>query len=152
MSEGYDRDEMLVQVSLASPAGACTVEDPSLFHFILRLGESIDTDSADDREALDVLRCIPHALEPDEEMLGAFGRGWRVVPPRGALDWPVLEATPQCLRSAFRRAHDLLWSNANFVRVSAREIAQVEHSLETIYGVLSQAEAAGVAVSISYVA
>ncbi len=152
MSEGYDRDELLVQVSVASPAGACTLEDPSLLHYILRLGESIEAPSQDDREALDVLRAIPHAFDPDEDLIGAFGRGWRVLPARGALDWPVLEVTPQRLRSALRRAHDLLWTNAAAVRVSARDISQLEISLEAIYGVLSQAEAAGVPVSVSYVA
>ena len=36
--------------------------------------------------------------------------------------------------------------------MSAREIAAIEEELDAVYGVLMRAEAAGVAVNVSYVA
>ena len=78
-------------------------------------------------------------------------RGWRIVPAQGELDWPVLEATPQRLRTALERARSLLWTNASRFRVSAREIAAIEDELDAVYVVLMRAEAAGFAVNVSYV-
>jgi hypothetical protein len=80
------------------------------------------------------------------------GRGWRVVPARGDLDWPVLEATPERLHSAFERARRVLWTNAARFQVSAGEISSIEEELDHVYGVLMRAQAAGLAVNVSYVA
>ena len=107
--------------------------------------------STADREAVDILAAIPHAFDSDEEVPHISGHGWRVVPAQGELDWPVLEATPQRLRSALERARSLLWSNAARFPVSAREITAIEEELDAVYGVLMRAEAAGFAVNISYV-
>ncbi|MEO9171245.1 MAG: hypothetical protein ABI282_09580 [Candidatus Baltobacteraceae bacterium] len=104
-----------------------------------------------DREAVAILAAIPHAFDPDEEVPHISGAGWRIVPAQGDLDWPVLEATPQRLRSALERARALLWSNAARFRVSAREITAIEEELDAVYGVLMRAEAAGFAVNVSYV-
>jgi hypothetical protein len=105
-----------------------------------------------DQEAVDVLSAIPHALGPEEEVMFASGRGWRVVPAQGELDWPVLEATPERLHSALERARSLLWIHAARFAVSAGEIASIEEELDAVYGVLMRAQAAGVAVNVSYVA
>jgi hypothetical protein len=145
-------DSDLVHVSVASPAGAYTVGDPSFFKYIVRLAELGLPLPQPDRESLDVLAAIPHAFEADEELPRLSGAGWRIVPAQGDLDWPVLEATPQRLRSAFERAHAILWSNAARCAVSAREIASIETELEHVYGVLMRAEAAGFTVNVSYVA
>jgi hypothetical protein len=124
----------LVHVNVASAAGAYTVGSASFFRYILRLGELGLPLSIADQEAVDVLSAVPHALGSDEEVPFVSGRGWRVVPAQGDLDWPVLEATPA----------------ARFA-VTAGEIAAIEEELDAVYGVLMRAEAAGVAVNISYV-
>lgn len=141
----------LVHVNVASPAGAYTVGNASFFRYIVRLAELGLKLSGSDREALDILAAIPHAFEPDEEILALSGAGWRIVPAQGDLDWPVLEATPQRLRTAFERARTLLWKNAARVPVSARDIFAIEEELDAVYGVLMRAEAAGFAVNVSYV-
>jgi hypothetical protein len=105
-----------------------------------------------DQEAVDVLAAVPHALGSDDDVSFVSGRGWRVVPAQGDLDWPVLEATPERLHSALERARSLLWTHAARFHVSAGEIASIEEELDAVYGVLMRAEAAGVAVNISYVA
>ena len=140
-----------VHVNVASPAGAYTVGNASFFRYIVRLGELEPPLSRYDREALDVLAAIPHAFEADDEVPMVSGAGWRVVPAQGELDWAVLEATPQRLRTALERARTLLWNNAARVQESAREIDAIEHELDAVYGVLMRAEAAGVAVNVSYV-
>jgi hypothetical protein len=144
-------DSALIHVNVASPAGAYTVGNPSFFRYIVRLAELGLPLGRADREALDVLNAIPHAFDPDEDVPALSGAGWRIVPAQGELDWPVLEATPQRLRSALERARALLWTNAAKFRVSAREITSVEEELEAVYGVLLRAEAAGFAVNVSYV-
>ncbi len=141
----------MIHVNVASPAGAYTVGNPSFFRYIVRLAELGLPLGRADREALDVLNAIPHAFDPDEDVPALSGAGWRIVPAQGELDWPVLEATPQRLRSALERARALLWTNAAKFRVSAREITSVEEELEAVYGVLLRAEAAGFAVNVSYV-
>lgn len=141
----------LVHVNVASPAGAYTVGNASFFRYIVRLAEQGLTMSGSDREALDILAAIPHAFEADEDVLALSGAGWRIVPAQGELDWPVLEATPQRLRTALERARALLWMNAARVPVSARDISAIEDELDAVYGVLMQAEAAGFAVNVSYV-
>lgn len=140
-----------MHVNVASPAGAYTVGNVSFFRYIVRLAELGLSLARADREALDVLAAIPHAFDPDEEIPMLSGAGWRVVPAQGDLDWPVLEATPQRLRTALERARSLLWSNAARFRVSAREITSIEEELDAVYGVLMRAEAAGFAVNVSYV-
>jgi hypothetical protein len=148
-----ERPELdLIHVSVASPAGAYTVGDASFFRYILRLGELGLPLSLADQQAVDVLAAVPHALGPGEEVAFVSGPGWRVVPAQGDLDWPVLEATPERLRSALERAHSLLWTHAARFRVSAREITAIERELDEVYGVLMRAAAAGVAVNVSYVA
>jgi len=140
-----------VHVNVASPAGAYTVGNPSFFRYIVRLSEMELPLVGTDREALDLLAAIPHAFESDGESASLSGAGWRIVPAQGDLDWPVLEATPQRLRTALERARAILWSNAARVRVSAREITSIEEELDAVYGVLMRAEAAGFAVNVSYV-
>jgi hypothetical protein len=68
------------------------------------------------------------------------------------MDWPVLEATPERLHSALERARNLLWVHAARFAVSAGEITAIEEELDAVYGVLMRAQAAGVAVNVSYVA
>lgn len=142
----------LVHVSVASAAGAYTVGNSSFFRYIVRLGELGLPLSRADQEAVDVLAAIPHAFDAEEEVPMLSGRGWRVVPARGELDWPVLEATPERLHSAFERARHILWTNAARFRVSAGEMTAIEDELDAVYGVLMRAQAAGLAVNVSYVA
>ena len=140
-----------MNVSIASTAGAYTVGSPSFFRYILRLGELGLALSRADQEAINVLAAVPHALGSEEDVALVSGPGWRVVPAQGELDWPVLEATPERLRSALERAHGILWAHGARFQVSARDIATIERELEEVYGVLMRASAAGVAVNVSYV-
>ncbi|MBV9717721.1 MAG: hypothetical protein JOZ77_00180 [Candidatus Eremiobacteraeota bacterium] len=142
----------LIHVNVASRAGAYTVGSASFFHYILRLGEFGLPLSLADQEAVNVLAAVPHALGAHEEVSLVSGPGWRVVPAQGELDWPVLEATPERLRSALERARSILWTHAARFYVTAREIAAIERELDEVYGVLMRAAAAGVAVNVSYVA
>jgi hypothetical protein len=148
--EGTDLD--LIHVNVASTAGAYTVGSTPFFRYILRLGELGLPLSLADQEAVDVLAAVPHALGAEEEIVLISGRGWRVVPAQGELDWPVLEATPERLRSALERARRVLWTHAARFAVTAREMAAIEEELDAVYGVLMRAQAAGVAVNVSYVA
>jgi hypothetical protein len=142
----------LIHVNVASAAGGYTVGNSSFFRYILRLGElGIPLNEAD-REAVDILSAIPHAFDSDSEVPLVSGRGWRVVPAQGDLDWPVLEATPGRLHSAFERARKILWTHAARFSVTAGEISAIEEELDAVYGVLMRAEAAGLAVNVSYVA
>jgi hypothetical protein len=140
----------LVHVNVASAAGTYTVGSAPFFRYILRLGELGLPLSLADQEAVDVLAAVPHALDAAEVSF-LSGRGWRVVPAQGELDWPVLEATPERLRSALERARSILWTHAARFRVTAGEIAAIEEELDAVYGVLMRAQAAGVAVNVSYV-
>ncbi|HVN69549.1 MAG TPA: hypothetical protein VMU38_07880 [Candidatus Binatia bacterium] len=148
----HDPELDLIHVNVASTAGAYTVGSASFFRYILRLGELGLPLSIADQEAVDVLAAVPHALGPEDETPFLSGPGWRVVPAQGEMDWPVLEATPERLRSALERARSLLWTHAARFHVSAGEIATIERELDEVYGVLMRAAAAGVAVNISYVA
>ena len=150
---GSERPELeLIHVNVASTAGAYTAGSVSFFRYILRLGELGLPLSRADQEAVAVLAAVPHAFGTEDEVSFVSGPGWRVVPAQGELDWPVLEATPQRLRTALERAQSILWEHAARFRVSARDIAAIEQELEEIYGVLMRAAAAGVAVNVSYVA
>ena len=142
----------LIHVNVASPAGTYTVGNSAFFRYIVRLTEMGLPLAHLDQEAVDILAAIPHAFDPDQEVPLISGRGWRIVPARGELDWPVLEATPERLHSAFERARGILWTHAARFRVSAREITAIEEELDAVYGVLMRAQAAGVSVNISYVA
>lgn len=145
-------DLELVHVSVTSAAGAYTVGNSSFFRYIIRLAEMELPLSRADQEAVDVLAAIPHAFDDaDDDVPALSGAGWRIVPARGDLDWPVLEATPQRLRTALERARTLLWQNASRFLVSAREISAIEDELDAVYAVLMRAEAAGFAVNVSYV-
>lgn len=144
-----DRGFPMVHVSVASPAGAYTVGNISFFRYIVRLAEAGLALQADDREELEMLAAIPHAFFDDEDV--QWGRGWRVVPASSLDDWPVLESTPQRVRSAFETARRVLWENAAPIGVSAREIVDIERELDQVFSVLERAEDAGVPVNISYV-
>jgi hypothetical protein len=63
----------------------------------------------------------------------------------------VLEATPQRLRAAFQTALRLLWANAGPVGISAGEMIDVDSDIDSVLGVLRQAEAGGYSVNVSYV-
>ena len=139
----------LVNISVASPAGAYTVGNASFFRYIVRLAEAGLALGCAEREALDMLAAIPHAFFDDDELV--WGRGWRVVPAVSLDDWPVLESTPQRIRDALEIARRILWENAAPVGVSAREIVAIESELDEVFAVLKRAEEAGVPVNISYV-
>ncbi len=151
-SQGRDAELDLIHVSVASVAGAYTVGNPAFFRYIVRLGELGLSLEWQDQEALDILAAIPHAFDQEREVPYVSGRGWRIVPAQNELDWPVLEATPERLHSAFERARGILWSNAARFHVSARDMTSIEEELDEVYGVLMRAAAAGVSVNISYVA
>jgi hypothetical protein len=137
-----------VHVSVGSSAGAYTVGNASFFRYIVRLGEAGLRLKTSEQEALEMLAAIPHAFFDDHL---DFGRGWRIVPPASLDDWPVLEASPQRLRTALETARRLLWENAGPVGISAREIVAIEAELDKVLAILQRAEAAGVSVSVSYV-
>lgn len=138
-----------VNISVASRAGTYTVGNASFFRYIVRLAEVNLTLTAGEREALEMLAAIPHAFFDDDEIV--WGRGWRVVPAVSLDDWPVLETTPQRIRTALEIARRVLWENAAPVGVSAREIVAIENELDQVFAVLKRAEDAGVPVNISYV-
>lgn len=141
----------LIHVNVASAAGGYTVGNASFFRYILRLSELGLRLSIADQEAVEILAAVPHALGPDDVAF-VSGRGWRVVPAQGDLDWPVLEATPERLRSALERARRILWAHAARFAVTPGEISAIEEELDAVYAVLMRAQAAGVAVNVSYVA
>jgi hypothetical protein len=140
-----------IHVNVACTAGAHTIGSSAFFRYIVRLVELGLPLSLQDQEAVDILGAIPHAFETHEGPRTS-GRGWRVVPAQGDLDWAVLEATPERLHSALECARGILWKNAAEFHVSAREITAIEDELEAVYGLLMQAKAAGVPVNVSYVA
>ncbi|MEO6835907.1 MAG: hypothetical protein ABI231_08380, partial [Candidatus Tumulicola sp.] len=79
----------LIHVSVASAAGAYTVGNSSFFRYIVRLIELGLPLSHLDQEAVDILAAIPHAFDQEQEVPLISGRGWRIVPAQGELDWPV---------------------------------------------------------------
>ena len=139
----------MVSVSVGSPAGMCTVASPAFYRYVLRLAEApLAPTSPLDRAQLDVLANVPHAYADEEE---CSGDGWRIVPAMSYEDWPVLEATPQRLRAAFQTARRLLWKNAGPVGISAGDMIAIDTEIESVLGVLRQAEAGGFSVNVSYV-
>ncbi|MGC1381985.1 MAG: hypothetical protein WA814_13295 [Candidatus Baltobacteraceae bacterium] len=149
--ERHEPEIELIHVNVASTAGTYTVGSAPFFRYILRLAELGLPLSIADQEAVGVLAAVPHALGADDVAF-VSGRGWRVIPAQGDMDWPVLEATPERLRSALERARSILWTHAARFAVTPGEIAAIEEELDAVYGVLMRAQAAGVAVNVSYVA
>ena len=138
----------MVHVNVASPAGSYTVGSTSFFRYIVRLAEMGLSLKPSDRESVEMLANIPHAFFDDGV---SSGNGWRIVPPVSMEDWPVMEATPQRLRTALQAARRILWENAAPVGVSAGDIVMIEEELDHVFGILQRAEAAGFPVNISYV-
>ena len=138
----------MVNVSVGSPAGMCTVANPAFYRYVLRLAEAPLHTSPVDRAQLDMLANVPHAYADEEE---CSGDGWRIVPAMSYEDWPVLEASPQRLRAAFQTARRLLWTNAGPVGISAGDMIAVDKEIESVLGVLHQAEAGCFSVNVSYV-
>ncbi|BDE06456.1 hypothetical protein WPS_17320 [Vulcanimicrobium alpinum] len=138
----------MINVSVGSPAGTCTVANPAFYRYVLRLGEAPLRVTSLDRAQLDVLANVPHAYADEEE---CAGDGWRIVPAMSYEDWPVLEATPQRLRAAFQTARRVLWANAGPVGISAVDMIAIDTEIESVLGVLRQAEAGGFSVNVSYV-
>ena len=138
----------VVSVTVGSTAGHCAVADPAFYRYVLRLADVGFHASPQDLANLDVLANVPHAFAEEVEMAGD---GWRIVPAASGDDWSVLEATPQRLRAALQTARRLLWANAGPVGISAGEIMSVDAAIDSVLGVLDQAEAGGLSVSVSYV-
>jgi hypothetical protein len=138
----------MISVNLGSPAGMYAVADPAFYRYVIRLAEADVARSLLDRANLDVLAAVPHAYADEVE---SSGDGWRVVPASSYDDWSVLEATPQRLRAAFQTARRLLWANAGPVGISAGDMITVDAEIDSVLGVLHQAEAGGFSVNVSYV-
>src|ERR1700726_3358217 len=136
----------MVSISVGSPAGTYAVADQAFYRYVLRLGEVDLRASAQDLARLDVLANVPHAYADEVE---CSGDGWRIVPAASYEDWPVLEATPQRLRAAFQTARRLLWANAGPVGISAGDMIAIDTEIESVLGVLQQAEAGGFSVNVS---
>jgi hypothetical protein len=138
----------MVHVSVGSPAGTYSVENNSFFRYVVRLADAGLALRPSERDAVDVLAAIPNAFVDEDEL---SGMGWRVVPASSEEDWPVLEVTPQRLRSALQTARRLLWENAAPVGITAPEIVSVDEEIENVLHILARAEAAGFSVNVSYV-
>jgi hypothetical protein len=138
----------MVHVSVGSPVGSYNVGSRPFFRYIVRLADAGLSLHPAEQDALELLSSIPDATLDEGEF---SGHGWRIIPAASVEDWPVLEATPQRLRTALQTAHRLLWENATPVGITAREIVAVEEELDKVFMVLAKAEAAGYSVNISYV-
>jgi hypothetical protein len=148
MGARREKKSRMIHVSVGSPAGTYNVAGTPFFRYIVRLLDVGLPLRPLERDALSILAAIPNASLDEEEL---SGHGWRIVPAASLEDWPVLEATPQRLRTAFQTARRLLWEYATPVGISAREIVAVEEELDNVLGVLASAEAAGYSVNVSYV-
>jgi hypothetical protein len=138
----------MVHVNVGSPAGTYSVQNGSFFRYVVRLADAGLRLGPHERDAVDVLAAIPNAMVDEDEI---SGRGWRVIPAASDEDWPVLEVTPQRLRSALQTARRILWENAAPVGISAPDIVSVDEEIDNVLAVLARAEAAGFSVSVSYV-
>jgi hypothetical protein len=138
----------MVHVSVGSPVGTYNVASFPFFRYIVRLADAGLPLEPIERDALDLLSAIPDASLDEGEFSGS---GWRIVPASCMEDWPVLEATPQRLRTALQTARRILWENAAPVGITAHEIVLVEEELDKVLTVLARAEAAGYSVNVSYV-
>jgi hypothetical protein len=139
---------MMIGVSVGSPAGIVAVADSTFCRYVLRLAECDFPLTEQDLASIDVFSNVPHAHADEVE---CSGDGWRIVPAASYEDWPVLEATPQRLRAAYQTARRLLWANAGPVGISAGEMMSIDAEIDSVLGVLRQAEAGGFSVSVSYV-
>lgn len=138
----------MVNVSIGSPAGMCTVANGSFYRYVLRLAEAELALSPADQAQLDVLAAVPHATSDEES---TSGDGWRIIPAMSYEDWPVLEATPQRLRAAFQTARRVLWRHSVPVGITAGELVTIDADIDAVLGVLRRAEAVGYSVNISCV-
>jgi hypothetical protein len=138
----------MVNVSVGSPAGMCTVANGSFYRYVLRLAEAELALSPADQAQLDVLAAVPHATSDEES---TSGDGWRIIPAMSYEDWPVLEATPQRLRAAFQTARRVLWRHSVPVGITAGELVTIDADIDAVLGVLRRAEAVGYSVNISCV-
>jgi hypothetical protein len=133
---------------VGSPAGTYNVGSLAFYRYVVRLADMGLPLDASERDAIELLAAIPNAMVDEEELAG---RGWRVVPASSYEDWPVLEATPQRLRTALQTARRLLWQHAAPAGVTAREIVNIDEEIEQVLAILQRAEAAGFSVNVSYV-
>ena len=147
MSPHSNRVGLMVHVNVGSPAGAYSVGSTAFFRYIVRLSDVGLTLRPADAAAIDLLAAIPNAFGDEDEYAG---NGWRIVPAATYEDWPVLEATPQRLRSALETARRVLWENAAPVGITAREISHIDDEIENVLAVLARAEAAGFSVNVTY--
>ena len=139
----------MVSVSVGSPAGMCSVANSSFYRYVIRLAEAdVATTVARSGQSRRAWRTFRMRTPMRSS---APGDGWRIVPAASYDDWPVLEATPQRLRAAFQTARRLLWANAGPVGISAGEMIDVDSDIDSVLGVLHQAEAGGYSVNVSYV-
>ncbi len=138
----------MVHVNVGSPVGTYSVGGTAFFRYVVRLADVGLPLRQADREAIDILTAIPNAFVDEDEY---SGNGWRVIPASSYEDWPVLEATPQRLRSALETARRVLWENAGPVGISAGEISTIDDEIENVLSVIARAEAAGFSVNVSYV-
>ena len=99
-----------------------------------------------------MLSAVPHALGSDEEVPLQFRTrlAGRARAGRSRLGRLGSDARTVAQRARTRSSHALDASRPAS-RVTAGEIAAIEEELDAVYGVLMRAEAAGVAVNISYV-
>jgi len=133
---------------VGSPAGTYNVGSLAFYRYVVRLADMGLPLDASERDAIELLAAIPNAMVDEEELAG---RGWRVVPASSYEDGPVLEATPQRLRTALQTARRLLWQHAAPAGVTAREIVNIDEEIEQVLAILQRAEAAGFSVNVSYV-
>ncbi|MBC5798563.1 MAG: hypothetical protein GIX03_03630 [Candidatus Eremiobacteraeota bacterium] len=138
----------MVHVNVGSPAGTYSVGGTAFFRYVVRLADMGLALRPADRAAIDVLGAIPNAYVDEDEY---SGNGWRVVPAMSYEDWPVLEATPERLRTALETARRVLWEQAAPAGISAREISSIDDEIENVLAVLARAEAAGFSVNVTYV-
>jgi hypothetical protein len=138
----------MISVNVGSAVGSCSVGSPSFYRYVLRLTEAGVPLTPAELAMVEPLGAIPHAYY---EEAATVGNGWRVIPAASDEDWSVLEATPQRLRTALQTARRVLWRNAAPVGISAEQVIGLDAEIETILGVLQQAEDAGCSVNVSYV-
>jgi hypothetical protein len=138
----------MIHVSVGSPAGTYSVGSAAFYRYVIRLSDVGLVLRPADRDAIDMLSAIPNAFVDEDEI---SGNGWRIVPAATIEDWPVLEATPQRLRSALETARRVLWENAAPVGITAGEIVSIDDEIEKVLAVLHRAEVAGYSVNVSYV-
>ncbi len=138
----------MVHVNVGSPAGAYSVGGTAFFRYVVRLADAGLPLRPAERAAIDILGAIPNAYVDEDEY---SGNGWRVVPAMSYEDWPVLEASPERLRTALETARRVLWEQAAPAGISARELSTIDDEIENVLAVLARAEAFGFSVNVSYV-